>query len=297
MLKSMTAFGRARAKNANGTKDITAEIKSVNNRYIDWTVRLPRGYSFLEERIKAHVIDRGVSRGKIEITVNIQNLMQTGVAVSLDGEYAKSYISALFALRDEFSLTDDISVMKVAANTDVFTVSQAEENLEREWEDVKTVLDSALDMFIRAREAEGHNLETDIMKKVEGIKEITAKIADISDRNITGYKDKLEERIKKYLSDFNIDIAEQRILTETAIFADKAAIDEELVRLDSHFKVMKEIVSTPEPAGRKLDFLIQEMNRETNTIGSKSADADIAHLVVDIKAELEKIREQIQNVE
>ncbi len=297
MLKSMTAFGRARAKSADGTKDITTEIKSVNNRYIDWTIRLPKGYSFLEERIKSYVIEKGISRGKIEISVVIQNLSKSGVNVTLDEEFAKSYVAALKALRDEFSLTDDITTMSVAANGNVFTFSQSEDDVEREWEDVKVVLDEALDAFVGAREAEGANLEADIIKKVETVKELAKKIEVISENNISGYREKLEERIKKYLSDFNIDVAEQRILTETAIFADKAAIDEELVRLDSHFKVMGEILSSAEPAGRKLDFLLQEMNRETNTIGSKSADADIAHLVVDIKAELEKIREQIQNVE
>lgn len=297
MLKSMTAFGRARAKSADGTKDITTEIKSVNNRYIDWTIRLPKGYSFLEERIKSYVIEKGISRGKIEISVVIQNLSKSGVSVTLDEEFAKSYVAALKALRDEFSLTDDITTMSVAASGNVFTFSQSEEDVEREWEDVKAVLDEALDAFIDAREAEGANLEADIMKKIETVKGLAKKIEAISENNISGYRDKLEERIKKYLADFNIDVAEQRILTETAIFADKAAIDEELVRLDSHFKVMGEILSSAEPAGRKLDFLLQEMNRETNTIGSKSADADIAHLVVDIKAELEKIREQIQNVE
>lgn len=297
MLKSMTAFGRARAKSADGTKDITTEIKSVNNRYIDWTIRLPKGYSFLEERIKSYVIEKGISRGKIEISVVIQNLSKSGVSVTLDEEFAKSYVAALKALRDEFSLTDDITTMSVAASGNVFTFSQSEEDVEREWEDVKAVLDEALDAFIDAREAEGANLEADIMKKIETVKGLAKKIEAISENNISGYRAKLEERIKKYLADFNIDVAEQRILTETAIFADKAAIDEELVRLDSHFKVMGEILSSAEPAGRKLDFLLQEMNRETNTIGSKSADADIAHLVVDIKAELEKIREQIQNVE
>lgn len=297
MLKSMTAFGRARAKSADGTKDITTEIKSVNNRYIDWTIRLPKGYSFLEERIKSYVIEKGISRGKIEISVVIQNLSKSGVSVTLDEEFAKSYVAALKALRDEFSLTDDITTMSVAASGNIFTFSQSEDDVEREWEDVKAVLDEALDAFVDAREAEGANLEADIIKKIETVKGLAKKIEVISENNISGYRAKLEERIKKYLADFNIDVAEQRILTETAIFADKAAIDEELVRLDSHFKVMGEILSSAEPAGRKLDFLLQEMNRETNTIGSKSADADIAHLVVDIKAELEKIREQIQNVE
>lgn len=297
MLKSMTAFGRAREKNASGDRDITIEIKSVNSRYTDWSIRLPRAYSFLEEKIKTHIIEMGVARGKIEVNVTIHTLEQTGTCVTLDRAYAESYIAALRTLRDEFSLKDDISTMSVASNKDLFTVSAPEDDLEKDWEDVKAVLDSALEMFFAARKREGANLERDIMLKVEGIKELAFKIKKISEKNIDGYAEKLEERIKKILSDNDIDVAEQRILTEAAIYADRIAIDEELVRLDSHFEAMEEIVASPEPAGRKLDFLLQEMNRETNTIGSKSSDSEIAHLVVDIKAELEKIREQIQNIE
>ena len=297
MLKSMTAFGRAREKNAAGDRDITTEIKSVNSRYIDWTVRLPRAYSFLEEKVKAHVTERGISRGKIEIYIGIETLEQTGTTVTLDKALAASYISALKELRDDFSLCDDISTMSVAANRELFTITKPEDDMEKDWEDVKAVLDKALDMFVAAREREGANLEADILGKAEIIKGYAAEIKKISEGNISGYSAKLEERIKKILSDFDVEIAEQRILTEAAIYADKIAIDEELVRLDSHFKAMNEIISNPEPAGRKLDFLLQEMNRETNTIGSKSADSEIAHLVVNIKAELEKIREQIQNIE
>jgi len=297
MLKSMTAFGRSRQKNKTGDRDITAEIKSVNSRYLDCTVKLPKMYSYLEERIKNYIAERGISRGKIEIYIGIDVIEQTGLAISLDHAIAESYIKALYDLRDTFSLKDDITTMSVAANRDLFTVEKPEDDAERDWEDVKAPLSEAVDMFLAAREREGANLEADIMKKAEIIKGFAAKIKELSETDITGYGAKLEERIKKLLSDFDVEIAEQRILTEAAIFADKAAIDEELVRLDSHFKAMREIVEKPEPAGRKLDFLLQEMNRETNTIGSKAGNAEIAHLVVDIKTELEKIREQIQNIE
>lgn len=293
----MTAFGRARQKSTAGDKDITAEIKSVNSRYLDCTVKLPKIYSFLEERVKAYITERGISRGKVEVYIGIDVIEQTGLTISLDHAVADSYIKALYDLRDSFSLKDDITTMSVAANRDLFTVEKPEDDAERDWEDVKAPLSEAIDMFLAAREREGANLEADIMKKAETIKGFAAKIKELSEADIAGYGAKLEERIKKFLADFDVEIAEQRILTEAAIFADKAAIDEELVRLDSHFKAMGEIIATPEPAGRKLDFLLQEMNRETNTIGSKANNAEIAHIVVDIKTELEKIREQIQNIE
>ena len=297
MLKSMTAFGRARQKSAAGDKDITAEIKSVNSRYLDCTVKLPKMYSFLEERVKNYLSERGISRGKIEVYIGIDVIEQTGLTISLDHAIAESYLNALYDLRDSFSLKDDISVMTVAANRDLFTTEKPEDDTERDWEDVKAPLSEAVDMFLEAREREGANLEADILKKAETIKEYAARIKELSETDIAGYSAKLTERIKKLLQDFDVEIAEQRILTEAAIYADKAAIDEELVRLDSHFKAMNDIVSKPEPAGRKLDFLLQEMNRETNTIGSKAGNSEIAHIVVDIKTELEKIREQIQNIE
>lgn len=297
MLKSMTAFGRARMKSADGDKDITAEIKSVNSRYLDCTVKLPRSFSFLEEKIKDYISERGISRGKVEVYIGIDVIEQKGLSVSLDRAAAESYIAALTDLRDTFSLTDDISVMRVAQNRDLFTVTKPEDDMEKDWVDVKNVLSEAVDMFLDARVREGANLESDIMKKVGTIKAHAAKIKELSEKDIFSYSAKLEERIKKFLSDFDVEIAETRILTEAAIFADRAAIDEELVRLQSHFDAMDDIMSKPEPAGRKLDFLLQEMNRETNTIGSKCQNAEIAHIVVDVKAELEKIREQIQNIE
>ena len=297
MPKSMTAFGRARNTSADGSKDITAEIKSVNSRYMDCTVKLPRMYSFLEERIKAYLTSRGIQRGKVEIYIGVDVLEQAGSEVYLDRAAAASYIAALEALRDEFNLRDDISVMRVAGNRELFSMRKPEDDAERDWEDVKSVLSPAVDAFLERREAEGARLMEDIYAKIEGIKAVTVKIAEISANDIQGYGAKLEERIKKFLADFDVEISEQRILTEAAVFADKAAIDEELVRLSSHFETFREIAESPEPAGRKLDFLLQEMNRETNTIGSKCSNAEIAHLVVGIKAELEKIREQIQNIE
>ena len=295
MFRSMTAFGRAR-QTVNG-KDITAEIKSVNNRYLDVNVKISRMYSFLEDKIKQYISQRGISRGKIEIYVNVDQLEQQGIEISLDTAYAQSYIDALYKLRDTFSLKDDITVTRIASNKDIFNVKKPEDDLEGDWNDIKTVLDIAIDGFIERRITEGENLLKNIREKIENIKGYVAKISENSDRDTKEYAGKLKERILKFLDDQAMHIDEQRILTEVAIFADKVAIDEELVRLDSHFGAFEEIAASSEPAGRKLDFLVQEMNRETNTIGSKASNSDTAHLVVNVKNELEKIREQIQNIE
>jgi len=297
MLKSMTAFGRARGLSASGTKDITAELKSVNSRFLDCSVRLPRTYSFLEEKVKAYLTQRGIVRGKIEVYIGVDILAQDGTKITLDRELTASYLDALRTLRDEFGLTDDISVMSVAANRDLFLVTKEESDLEEDWNDVRTVLGQAVDSFLAMREREGENLCTDILAKAEKIRECAAKVKVLSETDIDRYREKLDTRIRQLLGDYAIQIDEQRILTEVAIFADRAAIDEELVRLDSHFSALKEMLSSPEPAGRRLDFLMQEMNRETNTIGSKANNTEIAHLVVEMKNELEKIREQIQNIE
>lgn len=293
----MTAFGRHRSLTERGDRDITAEIKSVNNRFLDCSVKLPRSYGYLEEKVKSYVSERGITRGKVDVYIGIDVIEETGVEVSLDRAAAETYIASLKALRDEFGLRDDISVMSVAQNRDLFRTKRPEEDTERDWADVKAVLSVAIDRFIEAREREGAALGRDIEGKIENIKTWAGKIAEISEGNIARYPEKLEKRIKQLLSDFDIEVAEQRILTEAAVFADKASIDEELVRLNSHFEGFREILNSDENSGRKLDFLLQELNRETNTIASKSGDIEIARIVVDVKAELEKIREQIQNIE
>ncbi len=297
MQKSMTAFGRSRRTSSDGALDITAEIKSVNSRYLDCSVKLSRAYSCLEDKVKSYLTSSGVSRGKVEVYIGVDVLEKRGDTVVLDKAAAESYINALKELRDEFSLPDDITTMKVAENRDIFTTKRADEDLDSDWEEIKSVLAEAVDGFIAMRAAEGERLCTDVMKKAETIKASAAKIKELSENDIKSYPAKLEQRIKQLLSDFDVETTEQRILTEAAIFADKAAIDEELVRLDSHFKALDEIVHSDETAGRKLDFLVQEINREINTIGSKAGNSEIAHLVVEMKTELEKIREQIQNIE
>ncbi len=295
MFRSMTAFGRAR-ETVNG-KDITAEIKSVNNRYFDCSVKITKLYSFLEDKIKQYLQTKGISRGKIEVYVGVDLLEQDGIEINLDTAYAQSYINALYKLRDAFDLKDDITVSRVASNKDIFTVKKPEDDIEKDWADIKAVLDVAIDQFIERRNTEGEKLCENIKEKIANIKEYLKVIEANSENDIKGYSKKLEDRILKFLNDNSVQIDEQRILTEVAIFADKVAIDEELVRLGSHFSAFDDIVASNEPSGRKLDFLLQEMNRETNTIGSKASNTETAHLVVNIKNELEKIREQIQNIE
>ena len=297
MPRSMTAFGRARAMNGAGNRDITAELKSVNSRYLDVSVKLPRNYSFLEEKIKAYLTSRGISRGKIEVFISVNVTEDDGTTYALDTAAAASYIDALRVLRDKFALSDDISVMTVAQNRDLFLVQKAEDDTDRDWDDVRAVLSVAVDAFLAQREREGANLCADMAEKLSRIRALAGEIKALSEADIAGYSEKLVKRIKQFLSDFDTEAAEERILTEAAIYADRAAIDEELVRLDSHFAAMDEMLISRDAVGRKMDFLLQEMNRETNTIGSKAGNAEIAHRVVDIKCELEKIREQVQNIE
>ena len=293
MIKSMTAYGRA--KKEIGGRDILVEIKSVNNRYFDCTVRLPKLFGFLEEKIKSYLTAAGISRGKVEVSVSIDILEEVGISVELDSAYASSYIAALRRLVTEYSLPDDITAMKVAANRDIFAVKKADEDMEREWNNLLPVLTEAADAFIAAREREGANMKADILAKKRRVEELVAKIAPLSEADVKNQYAKLEARIHQMIGDVAVD--EGRLITECALFADKIAIDEELVRLASHFEAFDAIVASDEPVGRKLDFLMQEINRETNTIGSKACDVEIAKLVVEIKSELEKIREQIQNIE
>ena len=295
MIKSMTAFGRA--KREGEAKDITVEIKSVNSRFLDCNVKLPRAYVFLEERIKEHIKKNAISRGKVDVFITVDSHMNTTEAVGIDTAYAKSYIDALKTLRDEFGLTDDISVMTVARNQDVFTTARREEDLEAEWEIFRSVLDEAIEGYVKMRSEEGAKIGADISAKVELVRGYAERVEEISREDTVGYRAKLETRIRQILSDMDAPLDENRLLTECAIWADKIAIDEELVRLRSHFDAFYEIASLSEPSGRKLDFLMQEMNRETNTIGSKCNNSKIARIVVDMKGELEKIREQVQNIE
>ena len=295
MIKSMTAFGRAKLEGES--RDITVEMKSVNSRFFDCTVKLPRSFSYLEEKVKSHIQKNAIARGKVDVYITVENHGSDVGDITVDTAFAEKYIEALRLLRDKFGLPDDISVMSVARNPEIFTYEKPEEDTEREWEILKSVLDGAIASHASMREAEGKKAECDITAKIEHIRELAAEVEAISESDTVGYRDKLEERLRKILADSSIAVDENRLLTECALWADKIAIDEELVRLRSHFGAFYDIVSLPEPSGRKLDFLIQELNRETNTIGSKANNAKIARIVVDMKGEIEKIREQVQNIE
>ena len=295
MIKSMTAFGRAKVEGAE--KDITVEIKSVNSRFFDCTVKMPRAYLSLEERIKNYVQKNAVSRAKVDVFITVDNHSTAPQKLDVDTSYAESYITALCELRDRFGLKDDISVMSVARNQDVFRTTKVDADLEAEWALLCPVLDAAIADHTAMRTAEGEKAIADINGKIELIRSFVDEIEAISKEDTVGYRDKLEERLRKILADNSVEIDENRILTECAVWADKIAIDEELVRLRSHFDAFYSIAALGEPSGRKLDFLMQELNRETNTIGSKANNARIARIVVDMKGELEKIREQVQNIE
>ena len=295
MIKSMTAFGRAKLEGE--VCDVTVEMRSVNSRFYDCSVKIPRAYAFLEERIKSYVQKNAVSRAKVDVFVNIVRHSSDVGTVSVDYGYAESYINALRELGARFGLKDDVSIMTVARNSDIFRTERCEVDLEEEWERIRPVLDLAISDYVRMRTEEGRKAEEDIKAKVELIRAYADEVERISHEDTVGYRDKLEARLRQILSDNSVTIDENRLLTECAVWADKIAIDEELVRLRSHFGAFYDICAAYEPSGRKLDFLMQEMNRETNTIGSKANNARIARIVVNMKGELEKIREQVQNFE
>ena len=295
MIKSMTAFGRAERKDEN--KEITVEIRSVNSRFFDCTVKMPRAFAAFEERAKGVVQKKGISRGKVDVYITVNRTAPDSGKITVDTEAAEQYILALRSLRDAFGLADDISTMSVARNSDVFKYEKNELDAEAEWLDIEAVLAEALASHSAMREAEGERIKTDITAKVETVRAYADEVERISREDTVGYRDRLEAKIRQILGESEISVDENRLLTECAVWADKIAVDEELVRLRSHFDAFYEIASLSEPSGRKLDFLIQEFNRETNTIGSKANNACIARIVVDMKGEIEKIREQVQNIE
>ena len=277
-----------------GTRDIIVEIKSVNHRYFEFSCRTSRGYSFLEDKLKKYVGSR-VSRGKVDMFVSITENDDTAVEVELNKPLASGYIKAMRTLVDEYEVKDDISVSTLSRFSDIFQISRPPADEEAVWNDVKTAVDEALSHFVAMREAEGEKLKADILSRAQTIIDIVGEIEERSPITVQEYRDRLYAKLSEVLQSANID--DQRILTEAAIFADKVAVDEETVRLRSHFDQMKSFLDSDQPVGRKLDFIVQEMNREANTIGSKVNDSKLAHKVVEIKGEIEKIREQVQNIE
>lgn len=288
----MTGYGRFEGT-VNG-RQTYFEIKAVNHRFFELQCRLPRGCGFLEETVK-ELVSKYVSRGKIDVFVSVEADDSLEAEVKLNHSLASGYLRALKELCAEYQLKDDISVSLLSRYPDIFTVTKPPENEEALVEIVKTAGEKAISDFMSMREREGEKLAADVISHGKRIIELVGEIEERSPVTVEEYRAKLYERIKTVLEDTSID--PQRILTEAAIFADKTAVNEETVRLRSHYSQLEALLDKPEPAGRKLDFIVQEMNREANTTGSKVCDAGLAHKVVEIKAEIEKIREQIQNIE
>lgn len=292
MIKSMTGFGRAQ-ETVDGMT-VTVELKSVNHRYFEFTAKVPRTYGFLEEKLKSFLNAR-VSRGKMECYVSIENLEESDMEVVVNPSLAKGYVDALRTLSENFGLKEDYSAISIAKFPDVLTLRKAPADEEKIWNAVQKVTELAVERFVTMRETEGEKLRADILSKADTILEHVAFVESRSPQTVREYHEKLRQRMEELLENTQVD--EQRLLTEAAIFADKVAVDEETVRLRSHISQLREFLDADEPIGRKLDFLVQEMNRESNTIGSKAQDVEIAKRVIAIKAEVEKIREQVQNIE
>lgn len=292
MIKSMTGFGRA--QDTVDRMNISVEIKSVNHRYFEFSSKVPRMYGFLDEKLKTH-IQSFVARGKIDCFVTIEELEDDNCTVSINHSLASGYINALAELSEKYGIENDVTATTLSKYYDIFSVHKDEADEERVWNAVRTVTDRALSSFIAMREREGEKLKNDILSRCDIILENVGFIEERSPQTVIEYNAKLLERMKTVLEDVHVD--EQRLLTEAAIYADKIAVAEETVRLRSHVEQMCEFMNSNAAIGRKADFLIQEFNREANTIGSKAQDVAIAKKVIDIKSEVEKIREQIQNIE
>ena len=288
----MTGYGRA--QQVLGGRDITVEFRSVNHRYFEFSARVPRGCGYLEDKLKG-LAQSAASRGKVEAGVLIQTVDSPDVLVGVNTALARAYVDALRQMGEELGLGDDLTVSTVARLGDICTLRRAQEDEDQVWADVSQVARQAAERFVAMRRAEGERLREDILGRLVTIEGKVALVEQRSPQTVAEYRQKLTARMEELLGKAAVE--EQRILAEAAIVADRWAVDEETVRLRSHIAQLRTILDTPEAVGRKLDFLVQEMNREANTIGSKAQDVAIAQVVVDIKSEIEKIREQIQNIE
>ena len=292
LVKSMTGYGRA-VETVNG-REFTVELRSVNNRYLDCTVKLPRMLSFAEDTVK-QAVKKSISRGKVDVYITVRSEGTSDVKVTLNGAMVEGYIAAMKQMVDEYGVKDDISVSLLSRMNEVFTVEKPEVDEEQLLSDLMSVVDKALANYDAMRAAEGKALENDLRSRGNTILDLVAQVEAGNGETVIAYRTRLYNKLQEVLANTAID--ESRILTEAAIFADKVAVDEETVRLRSHLEQMNQMLTAGGASGRKLDFLLQEMNRESNTIGSKCTDVKLARIVVDIKAELEKIREQTQNIE
>ena len=292
MIKSMTGYGRA-VETVNG-REFTVELRSVNNRYLDCSVRLPRILSFGEDAVK-QAVKNAVSRGKVDVFISVRSEGGEEVQVTLNKVVLESYLTAMHQMVEEYGVADDISVSAVSRLPEVFSLEKPQVDEEQLLADLLSVTAKALESYDAMRTAEGEALDKDLRSRGNTILELVAQVEKGNTQTVIDYRTRLENKLKEVLNNTTID--ESRILTEAAIFADKVAVDEETVRLRSHLQQMNTMLTGGGAVGRKLDFLLQEMNREANTIGSKCTDVSLARIVVDIKAELEKIREQTQNIE
>ena len=292
MILSMTGFGRGTAV-LNG-REITVELRSVNSRYFEYSSRIPRTCSSLDSRLKKQLNQR-ISRGKVELSMTVQNVDAADTVVAVNMELARSYQQAMRDLSEQLGVKNDVSTAVLTRFPDVLTTRHADVDEEQLWEDVSAVTAQALDRFVEMRAAEGAKMKADVENRLNFLEECVGKVETLSAGRVEAYTTRLYEKLKVILEDRDIDDA--RVLTEAAIFGDKTAVDEETVRLRSHIAQLGKLLEAEEPIGRKMDFLVQEINREANTIGSKASDVAIAGKVIDIKAEVEKIREQIQNIE
>lgn len=299
----MTGYGRAQ-KILNG-RDILVEIRSVNHRYYEYSSRIPRTYNYIDEKLKA-MLKSGISRGKVEVNVTISNIEGRDTVVAINKGLAEEYLKVLKEFGCEINAKysesgsgayaeDDLTLSKLIKLPDIFTIQKAPDDEEQVWSDVSEVAGEALARFVEMRGVEGEKLRADVLDKAEGILGMVAKVEEQSPKTVENYRGRLYQKLSEILESKDID--QQRIITEAAIFAEKIAVDEETVRLRSHISQLREMLGSEEAIGRKLDFIVQEMNREVNTIGSKAQDLSITKIVVDMKAEIEKIREQIQNIE
>ena len=292
MIKSMTGYGRA-VETVNG-REFTVELRSVNNRYLDCSVKMPRSVSFAEEAVK-QAVKAAVSRGKVDVFISVKSENSDDTKISLNTAVLEGYLSAMRQMVAEYGVRDDISVSTVSRLPEVFTVEKPEVDEEQLKADLMRVVAKALEGYNAMRITEGKALDADLRSRGNTILELVSQVEAGNGQTVIDYRTRLENKLREVLENTAID--ESRILTEAAIFADKVAVDEETVRLRSHLEQMNQMLTTGGAIGRKLDFLLQEMNRESNTIGSKCTDVKLARIVVDIKAELEKIREQTQNIE
>lgn len=292
MIRSMTGYGRGQFTDEK--RDVLVEIRSVNNRYYDFSARVPRAYGYLEEKLKSFV-QNSVSRGKVEVFVSVFNNSDSDENISVSLAVAQGYVNALRKANEQLGLNDDLSLSLVLRMPDAFLVKKEIEDEETVWASVKPAAEEALAKFVAMRETEGRRMVDDVLSKLTVIEEKVSEVEKLSPQTVENYRNRLYTKLCEILEDKNID--QTRILTEAAIFSEKVAVDEETVRLRSHISQFRSMVKSGEPIGRKLDFLVQEMNREANTIGSKAQEIEITRIVVDIKSEIEKIREQIQNIE